>query len=260
MNRWYLLVAGCVLFCGYGQLCAENNSFSFHEMTVPLEGRKSCQLKFVRFDSSYYDLRIVSNGSDFSQPVYGTLEGALKQNGCVAGTNGGFFDIDPFSNVGYLVVGSKVLAKRPDKPWMHGLILLERGKLQLGDMEELYPPAEPQMALQSGPCLIKEGKPKVEGSGGQRAWRTFIGRDAGYQWILGISSPVSLKELSEALKVPEVHTVVELNYVLNLDGGPSTGLFVEQDGEVVFKREPSRVQNYIGILPRKKAPEINKNK
>ncbi|MEM6600079.1 MAG: phosphodiester glycosidase family protein [Verrucomicrobiota bacterium] len=240
-----------LLLFGYALEAAESfTPVSFHEIEVEVASGSSCKLSLMRFDTSEVDLKIISNGSEFKNPAYGSLQEALQRNGCLAGSNGGFFDTDPFSAVGYLVIDSQVVAERPDKQWMHGLVLVEGGNLSLGNIDELLQKNIPQAALQSGPRLVRAGEPEPDLHDPRRAWRTFIGRDSNQNWILGIASAVSLKDLSQALLSHEMKQVIELDYVLNLDGGSSTGLYLETDGAKKFHREPSRVQNFIGIAPR----------
>ncbi len=225
-------------------------AIEFHEIEVAITGGNTCTLSWVKFDPERVALKVISNGSDFKNPVYASLQQAVEANGCVAGTNGGFFDHDPFSAVGYLVADTAVLAERPDKLWMHGLVMVAEGKLQLGEIDELLPGAHPSMALQSGPRLIKAGLAASDLHGPQRAWRTFIARSADGYWILGVAKPVTLSQLAESLLAPEMKQLIEIEYALNLDGGPSSGLFFKQDDQVVFNKNTARVQNFIGLALR----------
>lgn len=82
--------------------------------------------------------------------------------------------------------------------------------------------------LQSYPYLVKDGKADVSSESGKSARRSFVGFDASNNLYLGVveNGDVTLHELSSYLAGMEVHW----KNVLNLDGGPSTGLSV-QDGE-----------------------------
>lgn len=75
---------------------------------------------------------------------------------------------------------------------------------------------------QSYPFLIKGGIPAIKEDSFKVAPRTFVGTDTQKRFYLGVvpTSSISLFELGTLLtKLP-----VEWDRVLNLDGGPSTGL------------------------------------
>ena len=79
--------------------------------------------------------------------------------------------------------------------------------------------------LQSYPFLIKQGKAAVTSESGKAARRSFIGFDTSNTLYLGVidTGDVTLHELSLYL----AQSGVAWKDVLNLDGGPSTGLSVE---------------------------------
>ncbi|MEM1158530.1 MAG: phosphodiester glycosidase family protein [Verrucomicrobiota bacterium] len=221
--------------------------FSFHQIKVRAADGSSCELSLVRFDAAVVEFKVISNGRDFKQPAYASLKEALVSNECFAGINGGFFELDPFSPIGYLVVDGEVLSKRPDKSWMHGLVMVENGKMQLDDMDVLLPEVKPEQALQSGPCLIEAGAIDSYLLPGQRARRSFIVRGSSEGWMIGVSSRICLFDLAEVLLSPPVKELIQVQYALNLDGGSSSGMYLEQSGKTLFYQKTARVQNFIGI-------------
>lgn len=136
--------------------------------------------------------------------------------------NGVYFNED-FAPTGLLISeGRKVSGRRFD-PKRSGLLVLAphfdiRDRLDLKGVVE---------AAQSYPFLIKNGKTAVEKDSGQLARRSFIGLDNESRLYLGIAAgrPISLYELGRHLAGLDI----KWQSVLNLDGGPSTGLSVRTD-------------------------------
>ena len=82
--------------------------------------------------------------------------------------------------------------------------------------------------LQSYPFLVQEGKMAVTTESGKAARRSFVGFDTSHNLYLGVvdNGDVTLHELSLYL----AQSGVLWTNVLNLDGGPSTGISVK-DGD-----------------------------
>lgn len=78
-------------------------------------------------------------------------------------------------------------------------------------------------AAQSYPMLVEDGAPLVKDESGKVARRTFVGVDRTHEYLyLGVVpyTSISLYELSHFLAKLPIHWKT----VLNLDGGPSSGL------------------------------------
>ncbi len=107
-------------------------------------------------------------------------------------------------------------------------------------------------AGQSYPFLFKEGESAVKEDSGLAARRTFIGTDEAGQVYVGVvwRDDVSLFELVTVLKEIDISWYD----VMNLDGGPSTGLVVETEGFVEALDSAAPVPNVIVIQPRSTTP------
>lgn len=77
-------------------------------------------------------------------------------------------------------------------------------------------------AFQSYPFLLKAGEPAFLRETGQYARRTFVGTDAEHRWYVGVvpNESITLFQLVNLLETMPIRW----DHVLNLDGGPSTGL------------------------------------
>lgn len=84
-------------------------------------------------------------------------------------------------------------------------------------------------AFQSYPWLIRERKTVFTQETGQYARRTFVGVDTDGVWYVGVvpSESVTLFQLAQLLS----NVPTKWRHVINLDGGPSTGLMARVNGE-----------------------------
>jgi hypothetical protein len=88
---------------------------------------------------------------------------------------------------------------------------------------------------------------------GRAAPRTFVAHDTHGHWALGMTGYCSLAELGAVLRHAEVTSVLDIQEALNLDGGPSSGLWLHSSAGTIYRREGSRVRNYLGLMPRSSA-------
>ena len=71
------------------------------------------------------------------------------------------------------------------------------------------------------------------------------------RWLIGTASEVSLLELAQLLAAPDFLSKFRVDRALNLDGGPSTGIWI-RDADGAEHPYPPRwpVRNYIAVIPR----------
>ena len=85
----------------------------------------------------------------------------------------------------------------------------------------------------------------------QRNHRTFILTDTEGRWAIGICKRVGLLELAHILVTPGIINEMKVKRALNLDGGPSTGLWCRNEtGAVQFEKPGWAVRNAIVVVPR----------
>lgn len=103
-------------------------------------------------------------------------------------------------------------------------------------------------AGQSYPFLLKQGGESIQEDSGLLARRTFIGTDEAGQVYVGVvwKDDVSLFELMQILQELDVNWYD----VINLDGGPSTGIAVETGSFVEILDSAGPVPNVIVIQPK----------
>jgi hypothetical protein len=175
-------------------------------------------LTLYRFAPGQFDWRFAYASS--SQNVSGWL--ASEPNASVA-ANAFYFHEDQTPS-GFLVTSGTRVGSREFDWKKTGLLELAPTLRILDTKYEEVDQATLKEAGQSYPFLVKDGQNVVTEDSGKRARRTFIGFDERDRLYLGIVSfaPVSLWELGDLL----AHMPIHWRYVLNLDGGPSSGLAV----------------------------------
>lgn len=142
--------------------------------------------------------------------------------------NGVYFNED-FSPTGMLVASSTRVGKGQFDRERSGFLILSP-KFRIADTKKETVDVHTLVeAGQSYPFLIKGGAAALAKDSGLRARRTFIGEDAEGRAYLGIVSnaEITLFALMQTLRDADI----PWRHVLNLDGGPSSGLAARHGGQ-----------------------------
>ena len=132
--------------------------------------------------------------------------------------NGGYFNPD-WSPTGYCKIDGKVIAPKVNRG-LSGFIAIDKaGKISLltrgADLTK-FP-----TVLQSGPHVIDPGgKIGIRSKTGRAAKRTLIGITTDKKIVVVITKPIYLIDLATSIQ----KHIPKLDRLLNLDGGPSTGV------------------------------------
>ncbi len=163
--------------------------------------------------STYFDHRI--------PPEHVSVWGAERTTGTALVINGAYFHEDylpsGFMRVSGTRIGTRVFdLEKSGAILLHPLRMIDTAKRKLDLMA--YPDA-----LQTYPFLINNGVVGIQQDSGKIARRSFLGLDEQGHIYVGVApyAPLSLYQLAQAL----ISLPVSWSTVLNLDGGPSTGLF-----------------------------------
>jgi uncharacterized protein YigE (DUF2233 family) len=157
--------------------------------------------------------------------------------------NGGYFNED-YSPSGFLVkngvrVGNKMFDQ--DKS---GLVSIAQGGISIRDLavNPIKKNETFEFALQSYPFLIKNGKPALTEDSGKTAKRTILALDAQDNvYIIVLLTDVSLYEAMNTL----IDLKIPLTQALNLDGGPSTGIYKNWSGESYWHEGYNKIPSII---------------
>ncbi|MEX2581082.1 MAG: phosphodiester glycosidase family protein [Verrucomicrobiales bacterium] len=211
------------------------------------------RIDLVWFDADAFTFRVVDNGQD--APRYPDLATAMRENGCLAGSNGGFFLQDNAPS-GLMIAEGESTGRFGSGGLLSG-VLLSSGNgnpyvLRRAEYGQNYQPTD---LVQTGPFLVDQGSP-VKGLSPRNARRrTFVLHDGGKNFALGHSDTFTLAELGQILADEAFSPSREIHRALNLDGGTSSGLYVDRGSRYPpVSIEPYKtVRNFVGIVPRNQA-------
>lgn len=175
---------------------------------------------------------------------------ALLPTAGLAVVNGGYFEAD-YRPSTWLKNAGLELAPKSDTS-KGGVLALGAGELYVGPFAALR--FEPELAVQSFPLLVEpDGKPGIHRDDGRRAARTIVCVVGGKLHFIVISAPrgegPTLFEVAELMRAGPPRGF-GCRVALNLDGGPSSGVWF--GSAVASKQRPplANVAYAIAILPR----------
>jgi hypothetical protein len=184
------------------------------------------------------------------QPAGGANLDELMGPGALAVVNGGYFEPD-FRPTTWLVDVSVTLAPKADTS-KGGVLALGAGGIYVGPMAGLS--FDPVLAVQSFPLLVEaEGKSGVYRDDGRRAARTVACLVGDALHLIVISAPrgdgPTLFEAAQLLREPRP-AGFGCRRALNLDGGPSSGVFFAPEVHARQRRPFAKVGYAIVVMLR----------
>lgn len=217
-----------------------------------IAGPAKAELRLVFFDEKQCELRVaVNHDRKTARPLdaLGLAEKAL------AVCNGGYFE--PGSSdmrpVGLEIAQGLRSGKFTTGQWMGGL-MVKQGRSSLVWSNEFQDATDIREFVQCSPWLVSGGRvwPVPLGKEPEpRNSRTFILTDGAGRWAIGTCKRTGLLELAHILVTPGIITEMKVDRALNLDGGPSAGLWYRAaDGSELSEKPGWAVRNAIMVLPR----------
>jgi len=209
-----------------------------------------CALHLVVFDTAYYTLKVIDNGPSLARPAYASLKDAVRQNGCYAGINGGFFDMQDFTPCGLMIAQGRKVSPFESKTWQEGVFVVRGNQPSLIQREAFTSAEGISDALQSSPWLIRNGKvEEIQKDDVRRTRRVFLVQGKSGIFAIGFSSRATLFEIAGALVSRSLAQTIEVSEVLVLDGATSGGFWYGFKGVVVDDPVQVPVRNFIGVAP-----------
>ena len=228
--------------------CAEG--VTHHVQTLAGHGASrpaTATLHVVSFDDTRYTFAVYDQG----ELGRNSLGEAMGKHHALAGTNGGFFQPD-FEPVGLLLAGGKLIEKPSQARLLSGALVVTGHHIALKRSHDPLPGKNARQAVQCGPFLVETGRALPGLNDARKARRTAVFTDGDHRWGLLTASAVTLEELGQILTDPALLPGgLKISQALNLDGGSSTGLWVQQPGQAPFYlHELGIVRDFVGIVPR----------
>lgn len=234
---WRLIVSSNPVSLGHGA------TFVTKKVKRDIEA----ELHLVFFNTRSCELRVIE------QPLKTEakpLEEIARANGAIAACNGGYFDVPNFLTSGLQIVAGKKQGKLVRDP-LWGCVLVRSGITELLPMEEFHDEAGVSDFVQCSPMYVL-GSRALKLGDRPRNTRTFALTDQAGHWAIGTCRNVGLQEMADILATPGVIREFTVKRALNLDGGPSTGLWWKDvEGVGHYDKEKWRVKNMLLILPKK---------
>jgi hypothetical protein len=174
----------------------------------------------------------------------------LLPAGALLVVNGGYFEPD-LTPSGWLVSQRRELARRAE--WQHGGVLALAGeRLLIGRMADLD--FAPEFALQSFPLIVEPGaRPGIRSDDGKRAARTVACARAGKLLLVVITAArgegPTLFEAMQLLRAAPPRGL-GCDVALNLDGGPSSGIWFRPELGLRSRPPSAPVAYAIVVQPR----------
>lgn len=222
---------------------------SYREIEVA--GQKHAILKMVFFDEKDFCLRVVANPDKKSAKG---LDAIGQELGATAVCNGSYFEVPTLLPSGLEIADRKRTGVFLANPHGGGGIGVKDGKAAIIWDNEFQDDSGLTEYVHCSPWHIKEGipwpRPKKPEDDPKNS-RTFILTDMAGKWAIGIAKGIGLSELGHVLATPGVITEFVISRALNLDGGPSTGMWMKNnDGTESYSKPGWAVRNCIAVIPR----------
>ena len=214
-----------------------------------IAGPAKAEMKLVFFDEKHCLMHVASNANNkTAQP----LDEIGRAQQAVAVCNGGYFHAGgDFGPAGLEIANGKRTDKFTGGEWVGGL-MVKQGKAALVWESEFRDAPDITEFVQCSPWLVSAGRvvPAPPQGPDPRNHRTFIMTDQEGRWAIGICKRVGWLELAHILVTPGIITEMKVQRALNLDGGPSTGLWCRNAaGTEHFEQPGWAVRNAIVVVP-----------
>jgi hypothetical protein len=230
---------------------AEPVGHGAHYVVKQIAGPAKAEIRLVLFDEKQCEVHVMANGNP---KTAWSLEEIGHSKKALAVCNGGYFNVGgDFGPVG-LEIAEGIRSNKPVVDQWFGGLMVRQGKASLVWSNEFQEAPDIREFVQCSPWLVSEGRVWPVPPGKQpeeRNNRTFIMTDGAGRWAIGTCKRTGLLELAHILVNTGIITEMKVNRALNLDGGPSTGLWCRStDGREHFEKPGWAVRNAIVVVAR----------
>ena len=178
------------------------------------------------------------------------LADAMRRGNCVAGINGGYFDPN-FKLIGLTISDGMIISPLTRARLLTGVLCSSYRGIEIVRLGEFSTKQKLNAAVECGPFLIDLGN-RIRGLDETRsARRTFAAVARGGKAALGVSSDLSLAQLSDVLSTISLRDDFKIWRALNLDGGSSSAFwFARKEGDAFSIPEEKSVRDFVAIAPK----------
>ena len=216
-----------------------------HLVLEDSETNESATIDLALFSTKSCTLRVI----DQPAPPRSDLAQAMREKGCLAGVNGGYFDPD-YAPIGLLISDGKIIAPLQRAKLITGVLAASPREVKILRVHEFSRQQKFNAAVQCGPFLVDLGR-SVRGLEKTRtARRTFAAVGNVNRAALGFCSNVSLAELAKILATTRLADDFRIERALNLDGGSSSAFWVAHESGAFSIPEQKTVRDFVGVVPK----------
>jgi uncharacterized protein YigE (DUF2233 family) len=217
-----------------------------HVVLEDSETNERAAIDLALFSTKTCTLRVI----DQPAPARHDLAQAMRQERCLVGVNGGYFDPD-YAPIGLLISDGKIIAPLQRARLLTGVLTASPRGVQILRMREFSRQQKINAAIQCGPFLVDLGQ-RVRGLDDARAARrTFAATGTDDRVELGVCSEISLAKLAQILATMRAADEVKIQRALNLDGGSSSAFWFAQENASTFSiPEQKPVRDFVAVVPR----------
>jgi len=250
-SHWLLLATTLLLSsCSLAPDSQNNNGLNFQELKI-----NHASVYLAEIETAKLQLQIIQNTDTHNAQ---NIQEIHQQNKSVFSFNGGFFSED-FHPTGLLISEGKELAPLVKADLLDGIFTIDQNNqpklYSYSEFKTKRPSLQLQFAIQNGPTLIDDqGNLAISNKSIKKANRTALGITKDQQLvviidretILDIDKSLTLYQFADLIKNSTELKDLGIHSVLNLDGGPSTGLIINDQ----YFPELDDIQNIIITKPR----------
>jgi Phosphodiester glycosidase len=214
-----------------------------HVVLENTAGAERTTVDLALFSTKSCTLRVLQNegGGD-------GLAEVMRNENCLAGVNGGYFD-EKFAPIGLRMVNGQMIAPLQRARLITGVLFASSRGVQIGRSREFSRRAGATTAIQCGPFLVDRSQPIGGLNNSRPARRTFAATTNSSRAVVGVCSDVSLAELSKILATTSFAEDLKIERALNLDGGSSTGFwFARESGSAFSIPEQKSVRDFVAVV------------
>jgi exopolysaccharide biosynthesis protein len=222
------------------------DGISYKEISMKITDEQEKDLVVVKADPRKYSFHIYQNTARESSK---NIKEIHEETGSLLTFNGAYFTED-FKPTGLLIKNGQTIRDISNADLLDGILAISNsGTAYIFDTNTFKNNPTIEFAIQNGPIIYKDGKMRVAEENTAASSRTVIGTDKDNQIIIIILkrnllnplNTISLYEMARLINESSQLSSLGLQSVLNLDGGGSTGLMVDDK----YFAEMEKVQNVI---------------
>ncbi|MDB6137296.1 MAG: hypothetical protein JWO94_368 [Verrucomicrobiaceae bacterium] len=241
-------VAGLAVYVWFGTTTQSTMQMlgGARHVTIQVPGLKA-SLSLVCFPADKFKMQIVDNPTP-ARHLY--IADMALSNKAVAGCNGGYFSLKDFSPFGLQLAQGVQLGTFCSGGPGAALFGVKDGTPFIAPEKEFQLSSGITDVVQCSPLLVENGN-ILQTFGNKTNARTFVMTDGEGQWAIGVANNLGLDDLAALLAKPGLVDGFHVRRAMNLDGGPSTGLWwQDSNGQPHSQKERWSVRNMVLVIPK----------